>query len=83
MANYFFIGDGTEVLACEAYHDNAMAELAKLRKEHPDESLSIYERDPSEVTQDSAGKPVWAYPSERAMAEKYYELPTLEEAVAG
>lgn len=81
MANYFFIGDGSEVLAVEAYETNAQEKLKELQAETDDE-LTIYSRDPSETTTDSAGKVVWAYPVERAVAEKEYDLPTLNEVIA-
>ena len=72
---YFFIGDGSEVLACEAYEANALAELKRLQAEQPGENFSLYECDPSELTQDSAGNVVFAYPAERALAEREYDLP--------
>jgi hypothetical protein len=78
MTTYFFIGDGSEVLACEARIENAQERLKELQAE-TDDDLSIYERDPSETTKDANGATVWAYPAERAVAEAEYDLPTLEE----
>lgn len=78
MATYFFIGDGSEVLACESSIENANARLKELQAETDDE-LSIYERDPSEVTTDATGATVWANHAERAVAESEYDLPTLAE----
>ena len=79
MTTYFFIGDGSEVLACEAHIENAQSRLRELQSEADDE-LSIYERDPSETTTDANGATAWASPAERAVAEAEYDLPTLEEA---
>jgi hypothetical protein len=79
MATYYFIGDGSEVLACEARIENAQARLRELQAETDDE-LSIYERDPSETATDASGATVWANPAERSVAEAEYDLPTLEEA---
>lgn len=84
MTTYFFIGDGSEVLACEARIENAQERLKELQAE-TDGELSIYERDPSETTLDDScegGEVVWAYPAERAVAEAEYDLPTLEESKA-
>lgn len=81
MATYFFIGDGSEVLACEATRENANARLKELQSD-TDDDLSIYERDPSETTTDSSGAIVWANPAERAVAETEYDLPTLAEVIA-
>lgn len=78
MATYFFIGDGSEVLACESTRANANARLRELQAETDDE-LSIYERDPSETTTDANGMIVWANPAERAIAEQEYDLPTLDD----
>lgn len=78
MATYYFIGDGSEVLACEACIENSQARLRELQADTDDE-LSIYERDPSETTTDANGATVWANPAERAVAEAEYDLPTLEE----
>ena len=79
MTTFFFIGDGSEVLACESTRENANARLRDLQDETDDE-LSVYERDPSETTTDANGATVWAYPAEREVAEAEYDLPTLEEA---
>jgi hypothetical protein len=82
----FFIGDGTEVLACEAYRANAESELARLQST-TDDNLSIYECDPNEISVNDACDPdaenyCWSYPAERAVAEKSYDLLTMPEAIA-
>ena len=81
MATYFFIGDGSEVLACESTRENANARLRELQAETDDE-LSIYERDPSETTTDANGETVLAYPDEYAVASEEYDLPTVAEIIA-
>lgn len=83
MTTYFFVGDGCEVLGCEAMEANAREIAARLKSEQPDntQSINVYECDPSETTRDSAGKLVWSYPAERCEAEKQYDLPTMREVV--
>ncbi len=73
MATYYFIGDGSEVLACESSIENAQARLRELQSDTDDELL-IYERDPSETTTDANGEIAWANPAERAVAEAEYDL---------
>jgi hypothetical protein len=81
MATYFFVGDGTEVLACEAYEANARAEMKRLQEEQPEnaDAMSVYSADVNEITFDNGGKPHWAYPSERTLAAESYDLPTMDE----
>lgn len=84
MSSYFFVGDGCEVLAVEAYEVNAWDVRARMQKK-TDDALSVYECDPSEICRDDStadGRWVWAHPCERAIAEKHYDLPTLAECVA-
>lgn len=80
--SFFFVGDGTEVVACEARESVAAAEAARLNRENDTSEYNFYACNPSEVTKDDAGNWVWAYPSERAAAEAEYDLPTLDEVIA-
>lgn len=84
MASYWFVGDGTEVLACEAYEENARDTMRRLELAGC-ETLNIYECDPSSVVADNStpeGLPVWEFPAERACAEKDYDLPTIAVVIA-
>ena len=83
MATFYFVGDGTEVLACEAWKANAFDELQTIAKDHPElaDHLAVYECDPSELCFDGCGEPIWAYPQERFVAQNSYELPTVFEAL--
>lgn len=82
MATYFFIGDGSEVLACEAYEANAIAECKRLQA-NTDDELSVYSVDPTETTTDDSGNVVLAYPAEYAVASAEYDLPALSEITKG
>lgn len=82
MTTYFFVGDGSEVLACEAYEANAIAECKRLQADTDDE-LSVYSVDPTETTTDDAGNAVLAYPAEYAVASAEYDLPTVQQLAKG
>jgi hypothetical protein len=80
----FFVGDGYEVLAAEAWRANALAKRRELIATMglDENAVHVYECDPNELEADSAGELVWAYPAERAAAEASgYELLTFDEAV--
>ena len=80
MSKMFFIGDGTEVLACEAYRVNAEAKLVELQAATED-SLNVYEADPTEIADGESA--TWQNPQEYAAAvEAGYDMPTLADVVA-
>lgn len=85
MARYYFVGDGYEVLACEAWQANAYAALKRILGDMPyldPHCLKVYECDPSEVAYWPDAGWDWAHPAEHAAAiAAGYELPTLAEAL--
>lgn len=73
MTRMFFIGDGSEVLGCEAYEANAVARCNELQAK-TDDKLNVYECDPTQTMQDSAGKTVFAHPAEYAQYKEEYDV---------
>ena len=72
MANYYFVGDGSEVLACEAYEANAISEANRLNKLSGDNCHNVYCLTGDELSQQADG--LYDMPHERAMCLQSYDL---------
>lgn len=72
MATYYFVGDGTEVIACEAWEANARDTANELNKKSGDECHQVYSLTGDELNETVDGHYVHA--AERNVCLDSYEL---------
>lgn len=79
MATYYFVGDGSEVIACEAYEANARDIANELNRKSGDDSHCVYSLTSDELnekTRDDSRESgeCYVHAAERAVCLDSYEL---------